>query len=137
MSAAISAKGAILKIGATAIAEVLTITGPGLKIDTVDVTSHVSAGSWKEFVPVLKEAGEVTFEINYVPTDATHKNAAGGLVYLLANMSSQVFSLVWPDGGATTWTFTGYVVGFAPSAAHDGILKAAVAIKITGSPTLA
>jgi hypothetical protein len=134
MSAAISAKGTTLKIGSTAIVEVLKITGPGLKVDTQDVTSHASTAAWKEFVPTLKEAGEVGFDINYVPSEATHKNASGGLVYLLANMSSQTFNLVFPD--TTTWTFTGFVVAFTVDAAHDGILKATCSIKITGQPTL-
>lgn len=137
MSNAIAAKGTQLKIGSTAIAEVLGINGLALKVDTVDVTSHASTGAWKEFIATLKDAGEVSLEISYVPTEATHKNASGGLLYLLTNMTTQTFSIVWPDSGTTTWTFDGIVTQFSPTAPHDGKLGATVAIKVTGQPTLA
>lgn len=137
MSNAISAKGTTLKIGSTAVAEVISINGMALKSDTVDVTNHASTGGWKEFIATLKDAGEVSLEISYVPTEATHKNTAGGLIYLLVQGTVQAFSIVWPDTGTTTWTFNGLVTQFSPSAPHDGKLSAAVSIKVSGAPTLA
>jgi hypothetical protein len=137
MSNAIAAYGCTLKIGATAIAEVTKIEPPALKLDTVDVTSHGSTAGWREFVGTLKDGGDLTCDINYVPTAATHKNAAGGLIYILANAILTTFSLVFSDSGATTWTFTAYVVGFKASAAVGGALTAAVTFKLSGQPTLA
>jgi predicted secreted protein len=137
MSAAISAKGATLKVGATAVAEVKAVNGLNLKLDTVDVTSHASTGGWKEFITTLRDAGDVTLDINYVPTDVTQKNAAGGLLYLLTQGAVQAFSIVWPNVAATTWSFNGFVTAFQPKAPHDNTLTATVTIKATGAPTIA
>ena len=56
MSEAISAFGTTLKIGdgATpevfaAIAEVTNVGGPGMSLDTVDITHPSSTGGWKEY----------------------------------------------------------------------------------------
>lgn len=136
-TAAISAKGIKFKIGATEVAEVLTVNGLSVKQDTVDVTSHASTSNWREYIATLKDAGEVSLELNYVPTETTHKNASGGLLYLLAQGTKQAFSIVFPDSGPTTWTFDGFVTSFSPSAPHDGKLGLSVTIKATGAPTLA
>lgn len=132
MSSAIAAKNTLLVIGSTPIVELTGINGPGMKSDTVDVTHHQSPGNWKEFVPTLKDGGEIGFEINFIPTNATHRNVVGGLIYLLDQQTLQSFSLVYPDSEGTTWTFSAYVVGFVPSAPHDGKLSAQITIKISG-----
>jgi predicted secreted protein len=139
MSAAISAKGVALKIGSTAVAEVTAINGLNLKLGTQEVTSHASTNGWKEFIATLKEFG-CTLDINYVPTENTHKNAAGGLVYLLCNppAGGQAFSIVWPDAGNTTWgPFNAYVTDFQPKAPVSGNLSASITLQGTGQPTLA
>lgn len=135
-TAAIAAYGCILKIGSTAIAEVTKITPPALKLDTADVTSHGSTAGWREFIGTLKDGGEVTIDINYVPTAATHKNSAGGLIYLLSNATVQAFSLLFSDSGATTWTFNALVTGFKANAPVANALTASVTFKVTGQPTL-
>lgn len=131
---AISGFGTSLKIGAVAVAEILDVSGPSLSLETIDVTSHNSLEAWREYIAGLLDAGEITFDINYVPTAVTHKNAAGGLLYLLATRASQAFTLTFPD--TTAWTFNGFVTGFEPSAPVDDKLSASITIKISGKPTL-
>lgn len=134
---AIAAYGVTLKIGSTAIAEVTKIDFGGIKLDTVEVTNMASTGGWREYIATLLDGGDVTFDINYVPTAATHKYAAAGLLYILANTKAlTTFSLVWSDSGLTTWGFTAFVVTFKPGAAVDGKLQASVTLKISGQPTL-
>jgi len=134
-TAAIAAFATLLKIGSTTVAEVTKIDFGGIKLDLVESTNHSSTGGWREYTPTLKDGGEVSFEINYVPTAATHKNASGGLIYLLDNKTLQTFHVVFPD--ATDWTLPGYVTDFKPSAPVDGKLSASVTIKVSGQPTLA
>lgn len=136
MSAALAAFGTTLKRGAVAIAEVTKVDFPALKLDTVDVTSHASTGGWREFIGTLKDGGEFTADISYVPTSTTHKNAAGGLLNDLSAGTAQTYSIVAPDVGATTWTFSALVTGFKPTAPVDGKLGASVTFKVTGQPTL-
>jgi len=135
--------GTLLKIGDgggtevfTTIAEVSNISGPGLAMDTIDVTNHSSPTAWRQYVAGLKDAGEVSFDINYTPTAATH-NATTGLLKDMNDRTLRNFKLVFPDLGATTWTFAAFITGFEPSEPIDDKLTAAVTLKISGAPTLA
>jgi predicted secreted protein len=132
-----AAYGALLKRGATTIAAVTNISGPGLSLDTEDVTSHDSTGAWEEHVATILRSGEVTADIVYDPNDATHKNAAGGLLADLVSRAAQTYSIVFPSTAAVTWEFSAFVTGFEPSAPVDGALTASVTFKPTGQPTLA
>ena len=120
----------------TAIAEVNSISGPSFALDTTEVTHMESPGAWKEFIPTLLDAGELSFEINFIPTDSTHSYAAG-LLSDMVNRTLRNFQLVFPDTGNTTWTFSAYVTGFDLDASVDGKLGASVTLRITGQPTLA
>ncbi len=142
MSEAISAFGTLLKIGDgggpesfTAIAEVKDISGPRLSLDTEDVTSHSSPGSWEEHIGTVLRSGEVTFEVNYLPTHATH-NASTGLIADMVNKTKRNFQLVFPDAGNTTWGLAALVTGFEPSEPVQGVLGASITLKITGQPSL-
>ena len=82
-SIAIPAYGTLLKIGDggspenfTIVAEVKDISGPKMKADTAETTTHSPGGvaptsAWKEYLATLLEAGDVTFKVNFVPTNAT------------------------------------------------------------------
>ena len=125
--------GATPEVFAT-IAEVKDIKGPKMKADTEDATSHDSTDGWKEFIPTLIEGGEVTFDIQFVPTGATHSYVAG-LAKLLVDRTLRNFQLVFPD--ATTWVLPAYVTGFEPENTLKGISKADITLQISGKPTLA
>lgn len=130
--AGIAAFGTRLKKGAAAIAEVTNITGPGLSVDTTDVTSHDSTEGWEEVVAGIIRSGEVTLDLNYLPSNATHK----ALVTDLVSRQANTYSLVFPDTAQTTWSFSALVTGFSPGAPYDGKLSASVTLKLTGKPTL-
>lgn len=134
-----AAFGTTLKIGGTAgtaIVNVTDIAGPKLGAEILDMTAHDSSGSYREIVPTFLDAGEVTCTIQYDPAHATHKNAAGGLLYLFANKTSSSFALVLPSTPATNIVFTAYVTGFEPKMPIDGALTADVTLKVSGAPTL-
>ena len=132
-----AAFGIELKKGGTAYAQVTNLSGPGLSLDTEDVTSHDSSGAWEEVVATILRSGEITMDIAYDPAGATHKYAAGGLLYDLVARTAIEFTLVFPNHAThTTWTFTAFVTGFEPSAPVDGALTASVTFKLTGAPTL-
>ena len=60
----------------TTIGEVLNIGGPSLAQEVVDVTSHSSPGAFRQKVGGLLDAGEISFDINFGPTEPTHREAA-------------------------------------------------------------
>lgn len=142
MTNAVNAFGTLLKIGDgggpetfTTIGEVMDIGGPAIKQRTAEVTNHQSTGGWAEHIGTILEGGEVTFAVNYQPTLATH-NATTGLLLALKNRVKRNFQLVFPDSGATTWSFTSLVTAFEPKEPVDGQLTADVTLMITGQPTL-
>lgn len=119
----------------TEIAEVRDITGPGLELTMTETTAHDGDG-FRNFVPTLKDAGEVSFPINYVPTNGTH-DASTGLLKDYSDRTRRNYKLIFPDTSTTTWTFSGYVTGFEPAGPVEGALCANVTIKVAGAPTLA
>ena len=129
----LAARGTTLTGPGVAIVNVVSISGPGISLDTVDVTAHDSTDGWEEVVPTILRSGEVTFEINYDPATASHRNAANGLIARMVGRNADTWTFGGPMG---VWAFSGYVTGFEPSAPHDGKLSASVTIKPTGVVTM-
>ncbi len=143
MSNATSSFGTLLKLGNggtsetfATIAEVHDIKGPNLKLNTAEVTSHSSTSGWKEHIGTLLEAGEITFDVAWLPADATQSYSAG-LVKDMVGRTKRNFQIVFPAASPLTWSFTALVTGFVPGANVDGALMASVTLLITGAPTLA
>lgn len=136
---ATSAYGTKIKMGDgaspetfTEIPEVGDITGPGIDVETEDVTTHGSAasGANREFIPTLITNSDCEFELNYVHSDPLHialRNAA-------QNRTKKNFQKVNP-AGTETISFSGYVVGIAFADPVDGARKFPVTIKVTGGLT--
>lgn len=113
----------------TAIANVTSVKGPELERDTYDVTAHDSTDGWKEFIGGLKDAGEVTLNINYDPR--VHDD-------LVADFDDDVardYKLVFP-GALGEWDLKGFLTGFSQEAPVDDKLSAELKIKVTGKPTI-
>lgn len=139
-SAAIPAYGTLLKretsFGSTVfvtVAEVKSISGPSLKGDVIDVTTHSSAasGAWREKISSLLDPGELSFALNMVPASAGFKS-------LLTDFTSRTktnYKIVFPDVGLTEWAVTGYTTQFGAKAEVDGVLEADLTITLTGAPT--
>ncbi|MFA5160920.1 MAG: phage tail tube protein [Elusimicrobiales bacterium] len=140
MSEAISGFGTKLKMGDGAspevfsdIAAVSKVGGPGVSLDTIDVTADDSPGGYKEYAAGLLDAGEIKLELNFLPANASQT----GLLTALTSRAAKHFKLVFPDTANTTWSFSAFVTNFEPDAPVDGKLAASVTLKITGQPTLA
>ena len=118
------------------VAELRTISGPSLELETIDVTTHNTSQPWRSFIGGLLNAGEVNFDINFIPTNPSHSYSSG----ILSDMVNRVqrnMKLVFPDAGATEWQFTCLVTGFEVTAEPADVLIASVTLKLTGVPTLA
>lgn len=142
-TAAKSSFGTFLKLGDgassetfTTVSEVLDIKGPALKLQTEEVTSHSSTAGWVEKIATLLEAGDISFEMNWIPGHATQSYSAG----LLANMVNRTlrnFQIVVPAASTVTWTFAAFVAEFTPDLKVKGAQRASVRLEISGQPTLA
>ena len=142
-SNATNGEGALLKIGNglngasssyTAIAEAKDFDWQMTR-SVHDVSSH-SSGGWKEKKPGLKDPGTVSFEMNFLPQDATQSYSAGLMMdYVQDNFRD--FEIVWTDPGVTTWKFSAYVKDYQPKGPVDGVLTAKITLEVSGAPTLA
>jgi predicted secreted protein len=116
------------------ISEVKNITALNLTVEQLDATSHSSTGGYRELLPSFKDAGEITAEMNFVPSDP-NQNPDTGLINDFDNRTLRNFRLVFPDIAATTVQVAAYVTGFQINAPIDGILSANLTLRITGAPT--
>jgi len=97
---------------------------------TIDVTDHGSPDGWQEFKGGLKDAGEVSLEVNYDPSK--HDT----LIADFEDDDPRNYKLTFPDPAATTWTFTAILTGFSAEAPVDDKLAASLTFKVSGKPVI-
>lgn len=122
-----------------AVAEVQNVDGPGITRDSVEITHLNSDGGWREFMPGLKDGGELSFTLQFEPKEVTH-GMVNGLLKQLSDSDIRVFKLVFPDGineaSSTVWDFPGFITNFSAAIPMDDKITADVTIKVAGKPTL-
>ncbi|MFE2106636.1 phage tail tube protein [Kitasatospora sp. NPDC059463] len=114
----------------TDIAELTSIGAPTLARDTYEVTTHGSPEQWREFIGGLKDGGDVSGDVNYMPS------AHDFLVADFDDKEPRDYQIVFPDLEQTTWTFKAILNKFEPSAPFDDKLTASLGWKVSGKPTL-
>lgn len=112
----------------TAVAEVFNVTPPGYSRDAIDVTHMKSDDQFREFIAGLMDAGEVTLELNYVPS------ASDVLIAALTGGKGN-YQITFPN--SVTFTFAAICTAYSPSAPNDDKLSASATFKVSGKPTLA
>jgi predicted secreted protein len=121
--------GTELYRGETKVARLLNISPPEVTRDDMDVTDHDSPDGYKEYIPGLKDGGEVSIEGHLIPTDDTQK----GLLAALDIDEPEEWTIRFPTVPVLRIRFNGYVksykVGDAPV---DGTLIFNATIKVTG-----
>lgn len=139
MTDAIAAYGTRLQLGDgatptevfTSISEVKDISGPSYSLDTIDVTSHSSPDGWEELIAAFKRNGEVTFDVNYTPSDPT-QDIETGLFAVLDAREVRNFRLIWPDDYGVQ--FAAMVTGFEPQSPVADARTASITLKVSGPP---
>lgn len=134
MTSGYSAFGTTLKWNAQPLAELQSIGGPGISIDTVELTSHDSAYAFREFVAGLRDGGDISIEGNFIPGDTAGQRAF--ITDMKAGTKREVI-ITGPSAAGFTWTFDAIATGYEPSYPFDGKLGFTATLKVTGKPTLA
>jgi len=119
----------------TKIAEVKDITPPQMSKDSIEVTSQDSSNGWREFIPGWKDAGEVTFEGNWLPTNAT-QDGTTGVLSVFEDDSNHNWQIVLPTTIGLTIAFAGHVTNFEPDLPLEDAAALSVSIKVTGAITI-
>lgn len=112
----------------TAIAEITSITPPSVTRDVIDATHTGSPDQWREHIPGLKDGGEVSIEMNFVP----NSDSSNILVAIQLDSFARDFKIVFPDG--STWVFQAFCTGFEPDAPFDDKMTATATFKVSGKP---
>jgi predicted secreted protein len=112
------------------IAEVNSITGPGMTRDTIDVTSLDSTGGYREFITGFRDGGTVSLSMNM--TRDTWD-------LMMTDFESDVlqnYEIVLSDTENTSIEFEGLVTEMPLSIPADDKVTMDVTIKISGAITV-
>lgn len=102
----------------------------GQKCDSTDVTASDSADGFREFLPTLLDAGEITVEMNY---SGAAIGAAKVLSAAFQAKTVQLWTVTFPD--TSKWACSGFITNLGIPVDVEGKISQPVTIKCTGKPT--
>jgi hypothetical protein len=111
----------------TTIANVIDINGPGGSASVIDITNLASVAREKRMG--LPDEGQVTFNVQLDPDNATHQAVRDAR----KNRTECQFRVTLTDSTPTTLTFNGFVLNFSVSLAVDDVVKASITIEVNGA----
>ncbi len=116
-----------LFISGVAVAELTSISGPGMSGDTIDLSNHESTARARHFVAGMIDGGEVTMEGNLTASYVAVLAAGGRLPCVL----------MFPtDDPRIHWTFHGFLSAFSSDAPYEGKASFSATVKVSGLPYL-
>lgn len=135
---AIESQGMSIKIGDgatptegfTDINSVKSISGPSGSASVIDITTLASTA--KEKMMGLKDEGQVSLNINFNPSEATHL----ALLTARTNKTKTNFQLHFTDASNTVYNFAGYVLSVPVNSGVDAVVEGSVTIEISGEITI-
>lgn len=113
------------------LAEVTSITLPNISRDSIDASHEESPNRWSEFISGMKDAGECTVEMNFIP------NANSNYQTLFSELSVKEAlprQILFPDG--STLGFNAFLTTIEGDAPLDDKMSASATFKLSGEPTL-
>lgn len=110
----------------TALSEVIEVGPPSLSRASVDATHHGSAERYQDFIPGLRDPGEVPLMLNYTNT---------AYVTLLAKYNTDTvtnYRVAGPNGAI--WQFAGFITSLESEIPIDDKMAISVTFKVSGKP---
>lgn len=112
------------------LAEVNSISGPGMSRETIDVTSLDSTGGYREIIAALRDGGEVSFQMNFTRANYDLMKAD------FESDTLQNYQILLDDTDNTAIEFTGLVMEFPLNIAIDDKITIDVTIRVSGQPSV-
>ena len=112
------------------IAEVNSITGPGMTRDFIDVTSLDSTGGYREFIAGFRDGGTVVLAMNFTRANYDLMKAD------FESDTSVLYEIVLPDTDSTSVVFMGLVTELPLTIPTDDKVTIDVTIKVDGEVTV-
>lgn len=110
----------------TTMGEQASVTPPGVSVDSIDATHELSPNAWREFIPGLKDGGEISADLHYVPVGTTEA-ALYGMVG-----TTQVCRNVFPSGAYVD--YSAFITSMEPDTPIDDKMVMSMTWKLTGEP---
>lgn len=117
----------------TDIAHITGHDGPGSENPEIDVTSLSSTA--KEFLPGLKDNGELSVELNFDPANSSHQQISADQEASPPTVVN--WRISFPTSPIITWTFPAFVKSFSPASGVDAALTGSLTLRIAGAITRA
>lgn len=112
------------------IANVVSIDGPSMSRDTIDVTNLDSVGGYKEFLGGLRDGGSVSLTLQFSRTNYNKLKTD------YESNTARNFEIVLPDTDKTSFEFVGLVTALGISVGVSDSIKTSVTIKISSKVTV-
>ena len=119
--------GCTLTGGTTgAIGQVVSLDGPSMEAEAVDISSTGSASNYREFVPGMIDPGEISGTVIFKESEAET---------LIDNMglTAETWTLAFSDG--SNFACSGFLTGQGTSLSFDGRIEQSFKIKLSGIPS--
>lgn len=134
--AGLAATGSILKIATVAIGQIESVAGPNMTATAIDISAHDSTSKFREFIAGMKDAGEVTFEVNWDQSNTTHKtNVLQGTAAAGLGAAEQTIEITFAGTAVHTFSCEGIITAWSLGLPLDDKQLASITIKFSGVPT--
>ena len=114
-----------------ALAELINITPPSFTLDQIDVTHMESPNRIREFISGLGDAGECSFEMNFVPGSTSDDRLFELLNLPSGSSRRRNCRISFPNG--VTWSFTAELTGYEPTVPVDVKMTATTTFNVSCS----
>lgn len=122
--------GGSLSFNGTVIANFIGFSGWGSgSVKEISVSCADSTAN--EFIPGRSDAGSASFDINWIPGNASH------VALEAAWVAGTVGPLVYTSDSGGTITQSGYISSLPITAGDDDVLKASVTVRLSGARVIA
>lgn len=112
------------------IAEINSITGPGMSRDVIDTTALDTVGGYRTFITGFRNPGTVVLAMNFT------RDSYETMKDDFENNAVQNYEIVLPDDDTTTLEFEGLVTELPLTIPPDDKISADVTIQISGQVNL-
>lgn len=125
--------GTKLKVDGQVVGGLKSINGIEVSADTIDVTDLANESGYREKIPGLKDAGEVSASGFLDGEDEGQAKCAE----LLNSGAVVPCEIVFPAKIGKTWSFSACITQFSTGAELEDAVSFEIALAVSGKPTLA
>ena len=129
MSTGIHGHGTTLSIGGTTVGNITSISGPDQSRDAIDISTMDSTNKWREYIPGMIDAGEVSVDLNFDGTTVST------LLQAQLTQTAQTILITFSDSDTATWSASGFITSLGHAIPFDDKVSQTVGMKFTGAAT--